>query len=205
MSGKIRIIGLTGNIGSGKSTAADVFRRAGFLVLNADAVSRSLLAPDGACTETVLKRFGREILLPDGTIDRKRLGGIVFSDPAAREALNAIIHPEVIRRMRSETERILAADPSVRIVHEVPLLFECGMDRDTDRNVFVYAPDAERLKRIMLRDGCTEEAARARMDAQGDQREKMLRSDDVLYNDGTLEDLERRTETLIRLLPGIRA
>ena len=101
MSGKIRIIGLTGNIGSGKSTAADVFRKAGFAVLDADAVSRSLLAPDGACTETVLERFGREILLPDGTIDRKRLGGIVFSDPAAREALNAIIHPEVIRRIRS--------------------------------------------------------------------------------------------------------
>ena len=201
MSGKIRIIGLTGNTGSGKTTAAEIFRESGFSVLDADAVSRSLLEPDGECLEPVLERFGRDLLLPDGTLDRKRLGGIVFSDPEERAALNAIVHPEVIRRMEDETRRILEADPEARVVQDVPLLFECGMDRGTDWNVFVYAPDRDRLERIMLRDGCSREAALERMNAQDGQREKMLKSDEVLYNDGTLEDLQRRTERLIRFLP----
>lgn len=192
-----RYIGLTGGIGSGKSTVARTFAALGARVLDADAISRVALDVGTPCYEKTLARFGRDILHPDGTVDRKKLAGIVFSDAAAREDLNAVIHPYVLDTMLREA----AETPADRlVVFDVPLLFESGMEGIAYCNVCVVTDDRLRLARVMRRDGADEEAVRARIDAQMPQREKAALADVVLINNGTEAELTLKTEALCRLL-----
>ena len=189
------IIGLTGGIGSGKTTATAHLRALGANTLDADAISRALLEPDGGCYRAVLDAFGTEILRADGSIDRRKLGGIVFCDEAARERLNAIVHPAVCEALLAEARAILESDPAAVVVLDVPLLFECGLYRQTDENVLIYADDAVRLARIVARDGCAEEAALRRMAAQMPQEEKRMLADVVIDNSGTREALYAQLES----------
>ncbi|HPI23901.1 MAG TPA: dephospho-CoA kinase [Spirochaetota bacterium] len=198
--GPYRKIGLTGGIGSGKSTAARRFAALGARVYHADEVSRRALDPGAACYDRVVSAFGPEILRADGSIDRRRLAEIVFSSEERRQTLNAIVHPHVIGALLSQAERDFADGSGGIAVFEVPLLFESGMDRSMDHTIVVSCDEETRIRRVAERDGLTREDALSRMRAQMPEEEKLLHADFVLENNGTEEALLRQVDALYEAL-----
>lgn len=192
-------IGLTGNIGSGKSTVSARWAAHGARVLDADVISRGLLETDGGCYDAVTRAFP-DVVLPDGAIDRRMLGGLVFRDEEARARLNAIVHPVVCAQMLAAGEATRRAEPERIVVFDAPLLFECGLDAHMDRNVLVYTSDEIRLQRIVKRDGRGVEDARQRMDAQRSQEEKRALADIVIENDGDFAHLYRQADAVYAAL-----
>ncbi|MEX0891110.1 MAG: dephospho-CoA kinase [Gemmatimonadota bacterium] len=184
-------VGLTGNIASGKSAVADVWRALGAAVVDADELARRAVAPGTPGLAAVAARFGGEVLAPDGGLDRAALRRRVFANPTERQALEALTHPEVERLRRTEEARLGAAGHDV-VVHMVPLLFEVGRDADMNLVVFVDAPEAERLRRLVELRGLPEAEALAMMGSQGAAADKAARADLVVPNDGTLEELRAR-------------
>lgn len=190
-------IGLTGGIGAGKSTVSARFAALGAVVLDADAVSRQALEPEGCCYDDVLSLFGREIALADGRIDRRRVAGIVFSDAAMLQRLNAIVHPAV----RQELLHRASTVPADRLaLFDVPLLFESGWHRMMHKTIVVAAEDAVRIGRICARDGCTAEEAMARIRNQMPQQQKCRMADYVLTNDGSVATLYQNVDMLYETL-----
>lgn len=190
-------VGLTGNIASGKSEVARVWRSLGAAVIDADALARAAVAPGSPGLEAVVRRFGRGVLAGDGTLDRAALRALVFEDDEARTALESLLHPEIDRLRRArEAELIAAGEPIV--VHEVPLLFEVGLDAAMDRVVFVDAPEAARLERLVGTRGLERDEALAMMGAQASAEGKRERAGIVVRNDGTLEELRRSAEAAWR-------
>ena len=189
-------VGLTGGLASGKSTVAAMLRVLGADVFDADEIVRGLYAEGGAGARAAGELFGDRVLGADGRVDRARIAEIVFSDPAARHALESRIHP-LVRAERArrfaEAERRGAAVA----VAEASQIFESGTESDYDRILTVVAPDSERLRRWEEKGGNAEDA-RLRMAAQISADAARARSHDVLVNDGTLEDLRRRVEDLYR-------
>lgn len=186
-------IGLTGGIASGKSTVAQLFRAWGAYVADADLISRKALDPGTDCYEQTVTAFGWDILFADGTVDRKKVAGIVFSDPKALATLNGIIHPYVRKTIRSDSEKAFAQSPDRLIVWDVPLLFETGYDSEVAKTVVVTARQDIRIQRIVARDGSTKAAALRRIHSQMPDREKVRRADIVIRNNGSLGELEQRT------------
>lgn len=186
-------IGLTGGIASGKSTVAGLFRAWGAFVADADDISRHALDPGMECYEKTVSAFGRDILFQDGTVDRKKVAGIVFSDPNALSTLNGIIHPYVRQIIHRDSEQAFAEAPDRLIVWDVPLLFETGYDQEVARTVVVTARQDIRIQRIVARDGSTKAAALRRIRNQMPDREKIKRADIVIRNNGSLAELEQRT------------
>ena len=186
-------IGLTGGIASGKSTVASLFRAWGAFVADADEISRHALDPDTDCYEKTVAAFGRGILHGDGTVDRRKVASIVFSDKKALNLLNGIIHPYVRRIIRADSQTAYAESPKRMIVWDVPLLFETGYDEEVAKTVVVTARQSLRIERIVARDGSTRAAALRRIRAQMPDREKVRRADLVIRNNGSLEELEKRT------------
>ena len=186
-------IGLTGGIASGKSTVASLFRAWGSFVADADEISRHALDPDTDCYEKTVAAFGRGILHGDGTVDRRKVASIVFSDKKALNLLNGIIHPYVRRIIRADSQTAYAESPKRMIVWDVPLLFETGYDEEVAKTVVVTARQSLRIERIVARDGSTRAAALQRIRAQMPDREKVRRADLVIRNNGSLEELEKRT------------
>ena len=196
-------VGLTGGIGSGKTTAAARFASLGARVYHADEISRRALDPGAVCYDRVVSAFGQEILNEDQSINRRKLGEIVFNDHEKRTLLNDIIHPYVIHELFSRAEQDLANDPAGIAVFEVPLLFESGMHEKMDRNILVACTEEKRLKRIVVRDNTTRQAALARIRAQMPEEEKRLLADYILENDGTIEQLNAQIDALLEELSGI--
>ncbi|MCL2672059.1 MAG: dephospho-CoA kinase [Clostridiales bacterium] len=178
------IIGLTGGIGAGKSTAAEILRRLGARVLDADSIAHSLREPGGACHAQVKALFG--------SAERAAIARKAFADETLRKQLNAIVHPAVLDALRGLTSEILSEDPSALIVWEVPLLFESGYHREVGHSLLITAPTALRVERLMRSRGYTSEQARERMAAQLPEAEKIPLADTVLANDGDLRILEAR-------------
>ncbi len=193
-------IGLTGGIGSGKSTAAKRLAALGALVYDADEISRYALTPGAVCYDRVVSVFGPEILGSDGAIDRRRLAEIVFSSDEKRKQLNAIIHPYVLEELFARAERDHAKLKNKIAIFEVPLLFESGMDDDLDGTILVSSDEDSRIRRVMERDGLTREHVMSRIRAQMPEEEKRLRADYILENDGVEEDLIRQVDALYELL-----
>ncbi|MFO7265539.1 MAG: dephospho-CoA kinase [Bacillota bacterium] len=187
--------GLTGGIACGKSTVARMFAELGAAVVSADEISREIVAPGMPAWEEIRAEFGDAVLRPDGTLDRKRLGTIVFSDPAKRRRLEAITHPRIRQVM---AERIAAAAAAGRpVIAEIPLLFESEASRSlVDVVIVVYADPETQLARLMGRDQLTREQALARIEAQMPLSEKVKRADFVIDNGG---DLERTREQVARI------
>ncbi len=203
MSGRtVSILGLTGGIGSGKSTVSARLAALGARVLDADAVSRRLIDKGGACFARVVGAFGPSILRKEGAIDRGALASLVFSNKAARERLEEIVHPEVKNAMCASAEQILCETPDALVVLDVPLLFESGMDAVTDAVALVTAPEETRVARVKARDGADEADIRARIRAQMPDAEKRARADYVLDNGGTLSRLYAQTDALYAALTG---
>jgi len=193
------VVGLTGGIACGKSTVAAMFRRLGVPIVDADQVARDVVAPGTPGLAAVVEAFGPGVLAPDGSLDRKRLGEVVFGDPAARARLNAITHP----RIAAESARRMGElrdDPSLYTIYEAALLVENGLARAFEALVVVSVEPATQLRRLTERDGVDEETARARIEAQLPLSEKEAAADYVIRNDGTTADTERRVEEVHRAL-----
>ncbi|MBA3417948.1 MAG: dephospho-CoA kinase [Geodermatophilaceae bacterium] len=189
------IVGLTGGIGAGKSAVAARLAAHGALIVDADMVAREVVARGTAGLAAVVAAFGPRILAGDGSLDRSALGDLVFSDPEARERLNAIVHPLVERR----TAEILAAAPEdAVVVHDVPLLVENGLAPAYDVVVVVIADRDVRIARLRDTRGMSEEQARARMAAQASDEQRRAVADVVLDNSGTLLELRRQVDVLWR-------
>jgi dephospho-CoA kinase len=193
-------IGLTGGIGSGKSTVAGRFEALGARVYHADEISRRALDPGAVCYDRVVSLFGQQIVRPDGTIDRRKLGEIVFADEQKRMLLNEIIHPYVIETMFSQLEQDFAGEVDGIAVFEVPLLFESGLNARMDRNIVVSSTEENRIRRVMERDHLPREHVLSRMYAQMPEEEKRLLADYILDNDGTVEDLFSQADELFALI-----
>lgn len=187
------VIGLTGGIGSGKSTVAAYLRGRGIPVLDADLYSKEALEPNGACYADVVALFGEDILDPFGRIIREKVAKAVFSDEQKRKQLNGIVHPYVLACLGRDTEPHTGA-----VVWEVPLLFESGFDRCCDEVWTVTAREETRIRRIVERDRCSEEAARARIRAQASDAERIARADAVLENENDVDGIYREVDALLR-------
>ena len=181
-------VGLTGGIACGKSLAGAALRVLNVPVCDADDLAREAVAPGEAAYKAIVERFGPAYLAEDGTLDRAALGRRVFSDEAQRAALNAIVHPEVMRRLAAWLKAQASAPMAVGIV---PLLYEIGDEGRWDRVVCVAAPTGEQRRRLRAR-GLSEAEALARIEAQWPLAVKMERADCVLFNNGAPEWLERQ-------------
>ncbi len=197
----MRIVGLTGGIGSGKSTVAKMLADRGAVIVDADRLAREAVAPGTPGLKAVVERFGPQYLTADGALDRRRLGRHVFDHPTELAALNAIVHPEVGRRLRAETERAAAAGAPM-VVYDVPLLFENGLDALYRPVIVVSVSPAVQRARVAARDPLTEDEIEARIQAQLPLDQKVARADFVIDNDGDLEATERQVDEVFRALTG---
>jgi len=186
-------IGLTGGIGSGKSTAAARFAELGALVIDADALAREVVEPGTDGLAAVVAEFGEQVLDADGRLDRPALARLVFGDEAARGRLNAIVHPRVRTRAAG---LIAAAPPSTVVVQDVPLLVETERAAAYDLVVVVEAPEQRRVQRLAADRGMSAEDVRARMASQATDEQRRAVADVVLVNDGTPDDLRAKVDAL---------
>ena len=196
-------IGLTGGIGSGKSTAAGRFAELGALVIDADALAREAVEPGTDGLAAVVAEFGEQVLDADGRLDRPALARLVFGDEAARGRLNAIVHPRVRARA---VELIAAAPPGTVVVQDVPLLVETEQAGAYDLVVVVEAPEELRVRRLAADRGMSAEEVRARMASQATDEQRRAVADVVLVNDGTPDDLRAEVDALwADRIPGSRS
>lgn len=188
------LVGLTGGIGSGKSTVARLLEAHGAVVFDADVLAREVVQPGTPGHAAVIERFGANVLAPGGEIDREALASVVFADPAARRDLEAIVHPEVRRLFAEGSEAYRDTDRVV--VLSAPLLVETGMHTAFDVLVVLSAGVSTQIERLMRERAMSEEAVRARIDAQAPPEAKAEVADVVVDNEGTLSELERQIDGL---------
>lgn len=193
-------IALTGGIATGKSVVRRWFEQHGVPTSDADTRARDAVAPGSPGLAAVVRRFGPSVLDANGALDRKALGRLVFGDPRAREALEAIVHPIV----QAATDAWFAQlDPSTPFaLADIPLLYEVGRERDFDAVIVAACAPATQLARLRARDHLSEEDARRRIAAQLPIEEKVRRADYVIRTDGTLADTERAAEAVLQALRG---
>jgi dephospho-CoA kinase len=188
-------VGLTGGIGAGKSAVASMFGELGAYVVDTDAIAREVVAPNSDGLRDIARVWPQAVR--NGILDRAALADIVFSDAAARERLNALLHPH-IRRVAFEREA--RSGPGQLVVHVVPLLFETGYDRLVDKSVLVVAPLEERIRRVVERDRLDESRVRARMAAQIEPERARKAADFIIENDGNLKNLRDRSRAVYEAL-----
>lgn len=177
-------IGITGGIGSGKTTVCRIFESLGIPVYYADDRAKELMASDPELKAGIRELFGPEAYHPDGSLNRQHIGSIAFHDPGKLKALNNLVHPAVFRDSERWNEEQEAHNVPYTL-KEAALIFESGSYRLLDKVIMVYAPRELRLERVMQRDGAEREEVEARMAKQMPEEEKMERSDFVIYNDGS--------------------
>jgi dephospho-CoA kinase len=185
-------IGLTGGVGSGKSTVAQRFVELGVPVIDADATARAVVAPGKPGLEAVRERFGPGVLTENGELNRRALRDLIFKDPDSRRDLEAILHPLIRADMQESAEA--AVGPYV--VMAIPLLVEGGSRDRVDRILVIDVDEVVQLQRVMARDGSTEEQARAILASQASRSARLAAADDVLLNSGTVTDLRQAVDHL---------
>ena len=194
----MEVYGLTGGIGSGKSTVAEMLEEYGIPVVSADELSRMVVAPGSDGLADVVREFGPEVLDDRGELDRKKMGRIVFATPERRQKLESILHPRIRERYEQVLDALEKAGHEV-MVYEVPLLFEKKLDQqDEMRAVILVTASADtRIARVKQRDSLTTEDVLGRMRAQMPETEKRKRADYIIHNEGDLDDLRREVEYLL--------
>jgi dephospho-CoA kinase len=190
----VLLVGLTGGIGSGKSTVARLLEKRGAVVFDADLLAREAVEPSTPGHAAVIERFGADVLAPGGELDREALASIVFADPAARRDLEQIVHPEVRRLFAEGSEAYRDTDRVV--VFSAPLLVETGMHTAFEVLVVVSATVATQIERLMRQRGMSEPSIRARIDAQAPLEDKAAAADFLVDNEGSLDELESQVEQL---------
>jgi dephospho-CoA kinase len=190
----VLLVGLTGGIGSGKSTVARLLEKRGAVVFDADLLAREAVEPGTPGHAAVIERFGADVLAPGGELDREALASIVFADPAARRDLEQIVHPEVRRLFAEGSEAY--RDTDLVVVFSAPLLVETGMHTAFEVLVVVSATVATQIERLMRQRGMSEPSIRARIDAQAPLEDKAAAADFLVDNEGSLDELESQVEQL---------
>jgi len=190
----VLLVGLTGGIGSGKSTVARLLEKRGAVVFDADLLAREAVEPGTPGHAAVIERFGADVLAPGGELDREALASIVFADPSARRDLEEIVHPEVRRLFAEGSEAHRDTDRVV--VFSAPLLVETGMHTAFEVLVVVSATVATQIERLMHQRGMSEPSIRARIDAQAPLEDKAAAADFLVDNEGSLDELESQVDRL---------
>jgi dephospho-CoA kinase len=198
VTGSLRIIGLTGGIGSGKSTVARLIAARGIPVIDADQLAREVTVPGTPALAEIAAQWP-DVIGADGQLDRRKLAAIVFSDPPARARLEAITHPRIIAAAKQRTDEWARAGHRLAF-YEAALLIEAGRQRDFDDLIVVDAPEADRIARVVARDGVTEDAVRARIAAQMPLEEKRRLATHVIENDADADALRGKVDTLLATL-----
>jgi dephospho-CoA kinase len=198
------IAGVTGTIGTGKSTVARMFAELGAFVIDHDKISREVVEPGRPAWQAIADYFGSAVLNADRSINRQALAGIVFSDPAKLQKLNSIVHPAVLGEDQRRVEKRKRVDPDGLIIKDVPLLLEAGPEMAhllVDKIIVVFASPEVQLKRLIAR-GVPDEDARNRMRTQLPVSEKTRYADFVINNDGTLDETRQQVKDIYSLLMG---
>jgi len=193
----MRVLGLTGGIGSGKSMVAQMFSRLGAVVIDADQLAREVVEPGQPALQEIAATFGSDVLLPDGRLNRPKLAGIIFADAAERAKLDAITHPRIRARMDEEI-KARRSGPGV-LIADIPLLYENDRTQTVEKVIVVWVDPKTQVLRIRQRDGLSADAARQRIDAQMPLDAKRDRADYVIDNSGSRDDTRRQVEAIYRL------
>ncbi|MFC5531305.1 dephospho-CoA kinase [Cohnella yongneupensis] len=191
-------IGLTGGIATGKSTVAKLLVERGANLIDLDRIAREIVEPGQPALARIAERFGQAVLRDDGTLDRKKLGAVVFADEAERKALEAILHPQIRSVMKEQMAMHETRTPDKLVVVDVPLLYESRLESYFEQIMVVYIPREEQLRRLMKRDGLSEEEAERRLDAQMSIEEKKVRADIIIDNSGNASQLEEQIDRWLR-------
>jgi dephospho-CoA kinase len=194
------IAGLTGGIATGKSTVSRILHDLGAHIVDADKIAREVVCCGKPAWKEIKSRFGDEILLENGEIDREKLGRIVFYDNGKRIALERIIHPEVSSVMEDQVREISAKDPIAVVILDVPLLIETGMDQGLNQVIVVYCPENIQIKRLVERDRITQEDALARVRAQMPIEEKKHHATLLIDNSLSLDETGKQVEEVYKSL-----
>lgn len=190
------IIGLTGSIASGKSTVSNMLKEMGYPIIDADLVARQVVEPGTETLKQIAELFGPEVIHRDGTMNREKVGALIFSDPARRKQLNDIIHPAIRKEMLRQRSAYLAEGYD-SIVMDIPLLFESKLQHFVDKILVVSVTEENQLSRLMERNGLSDKDARDRISSQLPMAVKEAGADAVIYNNGTLEETARQLATIM--------
>ncbi|KZS44292.1 dephospho-CoA kinase [Paenibacillus glucanolyticus] len=192
-------IGLTGGIATGKSTVSSMLAMKGALLVDADIIAREVMLPGHPVLDEVTEHFGQDILFEDSTLNRKKLGEIIFHNPEQRTALNAITHPAIRQEIRERTEAYERQHPDRLVVADIPLLLEAREQYPfLEQIAVVYVPRELQLERLMNRDALTREAAEARLSSQMDIEQKKSLADILIDNSGSLVETQLQVDNLWR-------
>ncbi|WP_073341729.1 dephospho-CoA kinase [Caldanaerobius fijiensis] len=192
----MKIIGLTGGIGSGKSTISCILKELGAYIIDEDMVSRLLMEKGQKVYYDIVSYFGPEILKENGDIDRKKLGSIVFADSEKLQALNRITHPAMIKYTKAEIERLMAQKTHKLVVIDAAILIEMGLDKLVDEIWVVYVDRETQIERVMARDGLSYDDALNRINSQMPLDEKLRLADKVIDNTKPLDEVRKQVERL---------
>lgn len=191
------IIGLTGSIATGKSTVSRMLKEKGYPIVDADEISRLVVEPGSPVLTSIAEAFGTDVLLSDGSLNREKLGSLIFNDKDKREKLNGIIHPAVRAEMIRQKEEWLEKGANT-IIMDIPLLFESKLHSYVDKIIVVSAAPAIQRERLMARNGYSAEEADARINSQLPIAVKENGADAVIDNNGTLKETENQLNILLR-------
>jgi dephospho-CoA kinase len=190
-----KVIGLTGGMGSGKSTVSQLLAESGAVIIDADKVGHEAYQPNTKTWQELVATFGRQIVAQDGSIDRKKLGAIVFGSPEQLEQLNRIVHPRMFEMMKERIEQYRQQGVKV-VVLDAAILFEANWTPLVDKIWVVVASESLVIVRAKARTGLPEEQIRARLSSQMPVEEKVKKASVVIHNDGTFEDLRIKVKEL---------
>ncbi|MGN0736384.1 MAG: dephospho-CoA kinase [Anaerovoracaceae bacterium] len=193
----MKVIGLTGGTGSGKSTVATYLENKGCVIIDADEISRELTKPGGEALEPIRRRFGDEVFFEDGTLDRKKLGTIVFNDNVKLRSLEEITTDIVVRKVLEKVDHLKNQGFDGIVILDAPLLFECGMKDFTDENWLVTCDLENRIQRLIDRDGISRQNILDRIANQLSDEQKRMMADRVIENSGSLSELYSRIDRFI--------
>lgn len=191
------IIGLTGSIATGKSTIASMLKEYGLPIVDADLVARKVVEPGTETLTRIEEAFGADVIKEDGTMDREKVGAIIFHQPEKRQVLNNIIHPAIRAEMLRQRDEYLA-NGEAHVVMDIPLLFESKLQHFVEKILVVSVKEETQLARLMERNGFSEEEARARISTQLPIQVKIEGADAVIYNDGTIERSKEQLELILK-------
>ncbi len=194
------LVGLTGGVATGKTTVAEMFRRCGATVIDADVLARQVVEPNKPAWREIVKTFGRSVLNRNRTINRHALGAIVFRDRARLKRLERIIHPRVAAQQARLTRSAASKDPHAVVIYDVPLLFEAGIDKQVDVSIVVTADQATQITRLKMRNGLSRAESIRRVKSQIPLTTKCRRADYVLDGTTRRSELRRAVHDLYRKL-----
>ena len=198
------VSGLTGGIATGKSTVAGMLKSAGAVIVDADTIARGVVKKGLPAWEKIVNHFGREVLLPDGELNRAHLGNIIFNNPVEKENLNQMVHPFVFGEIDNQMEQIEKTDPDAVVIQDIPLLMELKLQDQMPEVILVYIPEHLQIERLMARDGLSEMDALSRIRSQMPIEAKKTLATIVIDNSSTLERTRQRTLEVYRKLKNKR-